>query len=218
MSKADPAYIPSECLVHLVRTSRDRFAPEDMNALLTNLLKRVLPTLPPEPQGTRPENSHASEARESVLYFLVTSLLSDSEVYNEKLDFFEVRFDRALAKLRATAWKREAVENERAFPLAYEEGDIPHEIEVAALSAIGLSEIDQRASADYRIQLQETIDSLPALQRNILLMLGQGFAVDSQDPKEMTIAKALNKSEKTIRLQRNRARQALEAALREESL
>jgi DNA-binding NarL/FixJ family response regulator len=44
-----------------------------------------------------------------------------------------------------------------------------------------------------------------------------GFPIDSKDPEAMTIAKALKKSEKTIRLHRDRAFAALRAALSTEN-
>jgi DNA-directed RNA polymerase specialized sigma24 family protein len=48
-------------------------------------------------------------------------------------------------------------------------------------------------------------------------MLRQGFPIDSKDPQAMTVAKALGKSEKTIRLHRDRAFAALRAALSQEN-
>ncbi len=48
-------------------------------------------------------------------------------------------------------------------------------------------------------------------------MLRQGIPIDSQDPDVVTIAKTLKKSEKTIRLHRDRALKALRAVLLGES-
>jgi hypothetical protein len=48
-------------------------------------------------------------------------------------------------------------------------------------------------------------------------MLRQGFLIDSKDPDAVTIAKTLKKSEKTIRLHRDRAIKAVRAALSGES-
>jgi hypothetical protein len=48
-------------------------------------------------------------------------------------------------------------------------------------------------------------------------MLRQGFPIDSKDPDAVTIAKTLKRSEKTIRLHRDRALKALRAALLGES-
>jgi DNA-directed RNA polymerase specialized sigma24 family protein len=48
-------------------------------------------------------------------------------------------------------------------------------------------------------------------------MLRLGFPIDSKDPDTLTIAKALRKSEKTIRLHRDRAFKALREALSPEN-
>ena len=48
-------------------------------------------------------------------------------------------------------------------------------------------------------------------------MLRQGISIDSKDPGTITIAKTLGKSEKTIRLHRDRAFAALRAALARKS-
>ena len=44
-------------------------------------------------------------------------------------------------------------------------------------------------------------------------MLSQGFPIDSQDPDIMTIAKALGRSEKTVRTYRDKAFAALRAVM-----
>jgi DNA-directed RNA polymerase specialized sigma24 family protein len=44
-------------------------------------------------------------------------------------------------------------------------------------------------------------------------MLRQGFPIDSKEPDVMTIAKALGRSEKTVRTYRDKAFAALRAAM-----
>ena len=66
---------------------------------------------------------------------------------------------------------------------------------------------------DYRSRLDAAIDALPQEQSRIIEMLRKGFPIDSKDPSVMTIAKALGRSEKTIRTYRDRAVASLRAAL-----
>src|SRR5262249_43955185 len=65
---------------------------------------------------------------------------------------------------------------------------------------------------DYRSCLDAAIDTLPPEQIRIVEMLRQGIPIDSKEPGVVTIARALGKSEKTIRIHRDRAFNVLRAA------
>ena len=74
----------------------------------------------------------------------------------------------------------------------------------------------QLEKADYRSRLDAAIDSLPPIQRQIVTLLRQEMRIESGDPKEMTIVKALRKSERTIRTHRDIAFRALAAIIKGE--
>ena len=61
--------------------------------------------------------------------------------------------------------------------------------------------------------MDAAIDALPPEQIRIMHMLRQGFPIDSKEPDVMTIAKALGRSEKTIRTYRDKAIATLRLAL-----
>ena len=65
----------------------------------------------------------------------------------------------------------------------------------------------------YRTRLEAAIDALPREQSRIIHMLRQGISIDSQEPDVMTIAKALGRSEKTVRTYRDKAFAALRTAM-----
>jgi DNA-binding NarL/FixJ family response regulator len=86
-----------------------------------------------------------------------------------------------------------------------------------AAGAFNPFENSEFEGSDYRSQLDAAIDTLPQEQIRIIQMLRKGFSIDSKDPDAVTIAKTLKRSEKTIRLHRDRALKALRALLLGES-
>lgn len=217
--RADPNYVPSECLTYFVRATRQDTSHQQFERLYKILLSRVMRALPdPEVRdGTATRISQTkSRIREIALDRFTEALAADRQSYSEKLDYFEIRFDGAVANLRRdaqdTAWREE----NRTASIEYdpETNEPSPEVEEAAGS---VNPFENLEANDYRSRLDAAIDSLPPEQIRIMEMLRQGFPIDSTDPDTVTIAKTLKKSEKTIRLHRDRAFKALRAALREES-
>jgi DNA-directed RNA polymerase specialized sigma24 family protein len=108
------------------------------------------------------------------------------------------------------AWRDE----NRSTSLEFDEetGEPSEEVERAAGSFdwSSDSEID---GADYRFRLDAAIDALPPEQMRIIEMLRKGVPIDSKEADAVTIAKALGKSEKTIRTHRDKAFAAIRAAM-----
>jgi len=219
--RSDPDYVPSECLMYFVRgTRRDNFD-QHFERLYKLLLSRLLRALP-NPETRDGEivlvSQTKSRIRDAVFDRFVEALSADRQGYSEKLDFFEVRFDGAVASLRRdaqdTAWR----EANRVSTIEYdmETNEPSAEVEEAA-GAFNPFENSGFDGNDYRSQLDAAIDILPPEQIRIIDMLRKGIPIDSKDPGAVTIAKTLGKSEKTIRLHRDRALAALRAALSRES-
>ena len=61
--------------------------------------------------------------------------------------------------------------------------------------------------------MDAAIEGLPPDQIRIIEMLRQGIPIDSKEAGAVTIAKALGKSEKTIRTHRDKALAALRATM-----
>lgn len=217
----DPRYVPSECLMYFVRATRKDNSDQHFERLYKLLASRVLQTLPnPETRDDKivRVSQTKSRIREAAFGRFVESLSADRQAYSAKLDYFEVRFGGAVANLRRdaqdTAWREE----NRATTIEYdpETNELSPEVEEAAGSfdPFDSSVLEEN---DYRSRLEAAIDTLPPEQIRIMQMLRQGFPIDSKDPDVVTIAKTLKKSEKTIRLHRDRAFKALRAALLGES-
>lgn len=215
----DSGYVPSECLMYFVRATRQDNSDQYFEQLYKILLSRVLRALP------NPETSDGdvvrvsqtkSRIRDAAFDRFTEALVADHQAYSEKLDYFEVRFDGAIANLRRdaqdTAWRDE----NRTTTLEYdpETNEPSPEVEEAAGSVNPFENLEE---SDYRSRLDAAIDTLPREQIRIIQMLREGFPIDSKDPDAVTIAKTLKKSEKTIRLHRDRAFKALRAVLLGES-
>ena len=210
-----PNYVPSECLVYFVRASRSENNNAGFERLYKILAERVLRSLP------RAENADGKTAsmtkttiRDTVFGKFVELLSQDRTEYSEKLDFFEIRFDKTLRNMKLDAQKKAWRDENRSVSLKDDEetGELTEEVERAAGSfdPFSQSEIDD---PDYRSQLDAAIDTLPPEQMRIIEMLRKGIPIDSKDTDAVTIAKVLGKSEKTIRTHRDKAFAALRAAM-----
>lgn len=213
--RSDPCYLPSECLLYFLRASSTGCDESWFERLYNILAERVLRSFP---RSESPDGRSTWLTREAVrdraFGRFVEFLLADRNCYCEKLDFYEVRFDCALAKLRIDAQDKVWTEANRSEPLEYDEegGEPTAEVEQAAgtYDPFGRSDLDDSA---YRLRLEAAIDTLPAEQRRIIHMLRQDFPIDSKEPGVMTIAKALGRSEKTIRTYRDKAFATLRRAM-----
>lgn len=218
-SRANPDFVPSECLMHFLRASRQDNSEKGFQALYRLLMARVLRALPSgASRDGKTVSADAIEIRDKVLDKFEERLATDRRGYDERLDFFEIRFDAALARLRQDAqdqvWRRSA--RTTTIERDDETGDLSAEVEAAA-GAFDPYGPQGLASADDRLRLDAAIDALQPLEREIIEMMRLGIPIDSQDPNAVTIAKALGKSEKTIRRNRDKAIAALRAALTAET-
>ncbi|MGO9428727.1 DNA-binding response regulator [Rhodoblastus sp.] len=213
--RSDPGYFPSECLVYFIRASR-----RDNNAvwferLYRILIERVLRSLPrAESSDGKTESLTRGVVRDKVLGRFVELLSADRAAYVDKVDYFEVRFDGALASLRRDAQGQAWRDENRTQPLEYDEesGEVSLEGEAASMTydPFAASDFD---NPTYRSRLDAAIEALPTEQSRIIHMLRQGFPIDSKEPDVMTIARALDRSEKTIRTYRDKAFAALRGAM-----
>ncbi|MBX5177318.1 response regulator transcription factor [Rhizobium lentis] len=213
--RSDPGYVPSECLVYFIRASRHDSNEAWFERLYRILMERVLRSVPKsESSDGKTESLTRSVVRDKVFSRFVEILSADRASYVDKLDFFEVRFDGAVASLRRDAQEQAWRDENRSKPLEYDEesGELAAEVELAAVvhDPFAASDFDDPT---YRSRLDAAIEALPPEQIRIIHMLKEGFPIDSKEPDVMTIAKALGRSEKTIRTYRDKAIAALRLAL-----
>jgi hypothetical protein len=211
----DPGYVPSECLLYFVRASRADNSTARFGHLYKVLAERVLRSLPTAESADGMTASLTNGIiRDKVFGRFVELLSADRSQYSEKLDYFEVRFDGALASLRRDAQEQAWRAENRATPLVFDEetGELSEDVERAAGSFDWPSNSEINGS-DYRFRLDAAIDALPEEQIRIIEMLRKGVPIDSKEANAITIAKVLGKSEKTIRTHRDKAFASIRAAM-----
>jgi len=213
----DATYVPSECLVHLVRARKADNSDALFERLYKCLAARILQALPnPDSrQGDKIAVSLTkSRIRENVFDRFIEIVASDRAGYDNRLDYFEIRFDGALANLRRDARSQAWTEENRT--VALELDPETHEPSPEVNKALGNFDpfSPQKINEEnYRFRLVQAIEALPPEQSRIVTMIGRGIPIDSTDPYAITIAKTLGKVEKTIRKHRDLAFESIRAAL-----
>jgi hypothetical protein len=219
----DGNHIPSECLLHLVRGCRTDNSDRHFEVLFVGLRQRVIARLPNPEIGRGADGEVLVSQRnvkiaEYVLDRFQALLVADRGAYDERLDYFEVNFDAAIASLRLDARRKAFKEEKRSEPMTYDDetSELNAEIEkaAAALNLLSGSKLDDPA---YRSRLYAAIDALPEDQRRVIELLLLGIPMDSKDPGVRSIAQILECVEKTVRNRRDRAYVALRKALEEDA-
>jgi hypothetical protein len=211
----ETGYIPSECLLYFLRASRVDNSTAGFDRIYKALAERVMRSVPKADSADSETTSLTKGIiRDKVFGRFIELLSVDRNEYSEKLDYFEVRFDGAMASLRRDAQAQAWRDENRSISLEFdsETGEPSEEVERASGSFdwFSDSEID---SADYRFRLDAAIDALPLEQMRIIEMLRRGVPIDSKEADAVTIAKVLGRSEKTIRTHRDKAFAAIRAAM-----
>lgn len=196
-------YVSTEVIIYFFRQGKG--SEQHREKLLVTLVNRVSRRLSREGGGDSLSASlTAMSIRDEVRDKFVDLLLEDGLAYDDRLDFYEINFNRALlCDLRDAKDKYWRIEN-RGAELGSEDEEIAAHVEDAAghYDPFDPDELDKK---DYRRLLQDAIDTLPELQQQIVEMLRQDIPIDSGDPSVTTISKTLGKSEKTIRTHRDKA-------------
>jgi hypothetical protein len=202
----DPMYVPSECILHFVRTARENPDGTYYAGLYKVLIARVLKQLPKRTNKSDKEALSDALIRENALGAFCELLADDVLDYAERLDFFEVRFMLAVRTLRINAYREVKGYDEGKESIDSEDENevLKKEVENAIQS---YNPFDPKilSISDYRFELDSAIEKLPDLQKRILQLLKLGMPIDSIDPNIVTISKTLKKSEKTIRSHRDKA-------------
>lgn len=214
-SRDDAGYVPTECLIYFVRASRADNSDAWFERLYKVLSARVLRALPAADAADGASRSLTRERiREKVYERFVEMLAGDRQTYDDRLDFFEIRFDMALKRLRQDAQRQAWRDENRSQPLTYDDdsGELVAEIEQAAGSTNPFDgmEIDDEA---FRLRLDAAIDALPTEQSRTIQMLMLGYQIHSEDSDVITICKVLKKTPKTIWNYRERAFKTLREVL-----
>ena len=207
-------FVSSEALVYFVRVGNP--AKGLLDQLIKLLLERVHRRLPkPDSADGKAASLSYTIVRDHVRDRFVDLLIEDRDGYCERLDYFEVNFDSAMAKARIAVQRQVWTQKQRSTTLGSE--DDAHGVSAEVAEAAGsydpfdVAELDEK---NYRRRLDGAIDELPPLQRRIVEMIRREIPIDSSNPNTVTISKTLGKAEKTIRTQRDQAFSTLRWRLR----
>ena len=201
-SSTELGFISPEALLYFVRNAvpgayRDKLTEK----LLGRVASRVRPI---SNSGGDTVSLTWMNIREEVVDHFVDLLLSDRNEYDERLDYYEVNFNAAIAADRHDANVRHWKHENRSDELETEDGEVTAQVE-SAVGSYDPFECDEFDKKDYRLLLDDAIDSLPELQRRIVVMWRQDIPIESNDPSIESISKVLGRSEKTIRTHRDKA-------------
>lgn len=213
-----PGYISSECLLHIVRARKRDNSEQYFNRLFRILQARVLSALPRVGTGDDKDGTcdlTAEKIRDHAFGRFAEMMSADREGYDERLDYFEVSFNAGMAGLRNDAMEIGIREHRRTAPIAYDRdtGELSAEVE-RARGAFDPFDPAAMNEEDYRLRLNAAIDALSEEQIRIVTMIANGIVIESLDPNAPSISKILGRSEKTIRTHRDRAYDAIRAALK----
>ncbi|MBR1256411.1 hypothetical protein JQ634_22230 [Bradyrhizobium sp. AUGA SZCCT0240] len=204
-------YMPTECLLHLVREARITGNKRSVDRLLPSLLnrcerrlKRTIPDSWPDAEGLREE-----------LLQLFCELLARAGTNHDAtaLDIFECKFNKGLATLRYKRLRKDANRTKRFVHLRDEKDEDGQPIDpdetLTRLSRAARTPASQEDFV-YLGEILEALKTLPEAQRRAVdLCCLQGYAPASEDPEEITAATICGVSGTAIRKNLRKAAEKL---------
>jgi DNA-directed RNA polymerase specialized sigma24 family protein len=192
-------YLPSECLVHLIREAWRSGNEQARDELLQLLLDRCAAIL-----NSKVSDSicTAEQLREDILGDFAELFAKDGSSQEEsELDFYEVRFNLAFSTFRITRVRDELdrLNSTRDLPDP-DRPDVRVDDEILArLSDRDRSRCDPEELV-LRKQVHDAINALPRDERKaIVLCYLLGLKEESEDPNERTAATVCGVTGRTIR-------------------
>jgi hypothetical protein len=202
-------YIPSECLVHLIRKRHREANALGRDRLLEALLRRCAAQLGRAlPDGRVP---NAAYIRDEALGRLGELFAEDGLGDNpDELDYFEVRFNSAFAALRTDLVRAEYRTARRFANLPEaddEEGQLISDDEAIARLPESILRNPARQEDHVALtQMLKVVNGLPPDQREAVVLCHiMGYEEESDDPTKITAATRCGVTGRTIR---NRLRRA----------
>lgn len=208
-TSGSPGFISPEALLYFVRNTIGGAHRDKLTELLLSRVARR--ARPPSGGGTASSLTQMNIQGDVVDHF-IDLLLADREEYEEGLDFYEVNFNSAITSDRLDASRRHWKHENRLEELGTEDAEVSDRVEAAVGSTdpFDPEELDKK---NYRLLLGDAIDSLPELQRRIVVMWCEEIPIESSDPSVKSISEVLGKTPKTIAKYRDIAFESLRRRL-----
>lgn len=219
VSKKHAEYVPTEALLYFLRRAWADGEKGQFEKIFRILLKRVDQSLNSAISNARMDG--AEEIRDEIRSRFIELLTQDCNADLGLLDFYEIRFDKAMVALRISVLRGIGPANKKmkAVPLGNQEGEGPEvsaEVE-AALEDFLSGDPQKIDDPAFRLVLFAAIDRLPQDQKQVIGLFLQGIPIDSKKQDVMTIARILQCDERTVRNRYARACKALKAVLEKEA-
>lgn len=219
ISRKRPEYVPTEALIHFLRRAWSEGERTQFEKIFRILLKRVDRSLHSAISDARMDG--AAEIRDEVRNRFVVLITKDCTSQPGLLDFFEVRFDKAMVGIRTSVLRKSGPSTIKikTVPLGgHEDDDLEVSAEVETAAAEFLSGDPQKIDDPaFRSVLFAAIDRLPPDQKQVIGLLLKGIPIDAKEQDAMTIARILQCDERTVRNRRDRACKALKVVLEKEA-
>jgi DNA-directed RNA polymerase specialized sigma24 family protein len=213
-------YVPSEVVMYRLRaTKQDNHSRmfEQLYRIIRDRIVSACPRTTSMRKGEPTEAISLVELRDKVVDQVIELIVLDRDSYQERLDIYEVVFDRAVASRRLDAYRKH-----------YQDASTREDLEVVdeaeASEALDdpsardmLQKLLREEGNDDRIDLQRAIDALPNREQKVIIMILAGYKIESQDSNEVTISSSLKCTPKTARTRRDSAIGKLRTLLEHEA-
>lgn len=187
----NPEYMPTECLLHLVRAARLANDGKPINHLLPILLSRCENRLRAAiPDHSRPDAAGLCDEILQAFGLLIAK--AGTEQDTNVLDFFEIRFNAALARLRLNHLEKDGTRRElfHEIPEKFDEEGTPiDDGQVLARLSEAARAPARQENYVYLRQVLKFIATLPPHEREAVINCCiRGIKIESNDPAEVTAA------------------------------
>lgn len=213
--------VPFEVLIYYLRHTELALSAKYLEPIFITFYSRLEAALHRTVSEAWLEN--AITIREEIAERVVEMIARARNSDEDKMYYWEVNFNHAFAKLRTDVLRKYGPARETDPLINYaqltHEGEDGHEVspevEIAASDFINPypSKLDDTA---FRLRLMDAINRLPEDERHAVGLFLQGLQLESQDPEVLTIAKALECTDRTVRNRLSRAYKKLRVALQAE--
>lgn len=209
-------YVPSEVLVYHLRHMKAENSDDRFVALYNILRDRIEAACPRANRQVADkicEDARIAEIRDATTDYVTELMFTDRQEYDERLDIYEVVFDKAvrsahITKIRKVNRRESANENvEDAVT-----GEVRAVVE-AALDRYKSTGLTVEDDLDYRIYLRRAIDALPTEERKVIDLMLADIPIESSKEGGSSMTELLGCSEKTVRNRRDRAFSKIRTAL-----
>lgn len=206
---ASPKYLSPECLVHLFREFKLSDKDDCLNAVTKVLLRRCEKQLQGKFRDLPP--AEAGDLRQQVMDAFVDVLVSSGEGENpDKLDYYEVRFNKAFQTLYLRQRRKYLALRGRIvrMPVGHDSSQDDGGEDYSSQLLASLQVPARAEDAHLLSKTLKAIRQLPAEEREAILLQAKGVPVESSDPKQETIATICKCTGTTVhnRLKRARAK------------